>query len=126
MESINPKRTIHMKKYYKILTAVACSWLGYSAVSGEIVLKFQESFETDGLLDDPPRYSVENGGDENNISFFARRGVNAFGTRGSGGTVDGDFLWAARDIDGFGVALDELAAFEGRITWPDFNISDVG
>ena len=77
---------------------------------------FTESFETDG---DGARYSVENGSDDGSNDFFARRQVGSPGVTPSGGTVDGDFVWGARDIDGEGVATGELESDEARITWTD-------
>ena len=90
---------------------------------------FQESFETDGLLDVPPRYETVNGSDDGGTDFFARREIGSAGLLQSGGDVDGDFVWAIRDIDGEGVETPALGleSDEARLTFTEtIDISGLG
>jgi hypothetical protein len=80
---------------------------------GQTVL-FSESFETDGA---GTRYAVENQSDDEGSDFFNRRQERSTGTRVAGGTIDGDWFWAAQDLDADGTQVNDLEADEGRITW---------
>ena len=70
-----------MKTHRYLTTIFAYAGLGACFLSAQdILLKFQESFETDGLLDIPPRYEVENGNPEpSNSRYFERRIIPADG-----------------------------------------------
>lgn len=98
---------------------------GISLSAQSIVLKFQESFETDGTLDSPPRYTVENGNTTaSNTRYFERRIIPSDGVGASGGSYDGEYIWGGRGIN-FGT-VEGLSSNEGRITFPEVDISDVG
>jgi hypothetical protein len=108
------------------LIPTVCFVLSGSALFAQNnILKFQESFETDGLLDSPPRYTVENANaSESNSRYFERRIIPSDGVTASGGSYDGDYIWGGRGIN-FGT-VEELSSNEGRITFPEVDISDVG
>ncbi|MBD5778585.1 lamin tail domain-containing protein [Pelagicoccus sp. NFK12] len=97
-----------------------------SAACGATVSALQESFETDGA---GTRYLVENGADDGEADFFARRQEFSNGTVAAGGTIDGDWLFGARDIDNatnFTSSTEDLLAQEGRLTWSGIDISGLG
>jgi hypothetical protein len=88
------------------------------------VTAFREDFETDGLSS---RYTVENPSDDGANDFFARRKNLSNGTRTTGGTLSGDYFWAARDIDGSGTgAVNGMDADEARITFASFSTKGLG
>ncbi len=115
-----------MKTNRLIHTALAFAGLGVASLQAQdIVLKLQESFETDGLLENPPRYTVENMNTESsNSRYFERRIIPSEGVGASGGVYDGDYIWGGRGIN-YGT-VEDLSANEGRITFPVIDISDVG
>ncbi len=105
-----------MKKMIKWITGVglACVGMGGALSYGAEVTAFSESFETDGL---GSRYTIENGSDNGGTGYFARRQEFSAGTRTSGGTIDGDFMFTGRDIDaaGDGTGVPPLEAREGEL-----------
>ncbi|MDQ8182840.1 lamin tail domain-containing protein [Pelagicoccus sp. SDUM812005] len=97
-----------------------------SVASGATVTALKESFETDGA---GSRYLVENGADDGEADFFARRQEFSNGTVAAGGSIDGDWLFGARDIDNatnFTSSTEDLLAQEGRLTWSGIDISGLG
>ena len=102
---------------------IICVFFTYATQAASIQI-YEESFETDGFN---VRYTVENPSDDGGNDFFARREVFSPGTRVSGGTLDGDFFWGARDIDGDGIPVGDLTADEARITFiPPIDIDGIG
>ncbi|MCF3650117.1 lamin tail domain-containing protein [Synoicihabitans lomoniglobus] len=107
-----------------LLLGGTCAVSGFA--QGTPVTAFQDSFETDGS---GSRYLVENGADNGEADFFARRQEFSNGTVASGGTVDGDWVFGARDIDNatnFTSSVSDLLAQEGRLTWTGIDIRDLG
>jgi hypothetical protein len=102
---------------------LAAAFLGVASLSANIILKFQESFETEGADESPPRYTTQNRSTATTTRYFDRVLIPSAGVGASGGTYDGSYIWGGRGIN-FGTDP-ELSANEGRITWPDFDISDV-
>ncbi len=117
-----PRRLARLSGILLFGGACAASAFG----QGTPVTAFQDSFETDGA---GSRYLVENGADNGEADFFARRQEFSNGTVASGGTIDGDWLFGARDIDNatnFTSTVTDLLAQEGRLTWTGIDIRDLG
>jgi hypothetical protein len=89
------------------------------SLAAETVI-FQESFETDGL---DTRYKVQNPSDDGSTDFFARRQTGSPGVRARDGALDGDWHWSGRDIDGDGVAVDDLEANQARLWFAPVDVS---
>lgn len=120
--SILPDRIARLSGIILFGGACAATALG----QGTPVTVFQDSFETDGA---GSRYLVENGADNGEADFFARRQQFSNGTVASGGTIDGDWLFGARDIDNatnFTSTVPDLLAQEGRLTWTGIDIRELG
>lgn len=112
-----------------ILTPARLSWLGALGLcvaalplSGQTVI-FSESFETDGA---GTRYTVENPSDDGASDYFARRQFGSPGTNVAGGARDGEWYWAAQDLDAEGQAGADLEADEGRLTWAPISVAGYG
>jgi hypothetical protein len=88
-------------------------------VSAETIV-FQESFETDGAGE---RYKAQNGSDDGSADYFARRETGSSGVRARGGALDGQWHWSGRDIDGDGVAVDDLEANQARLWFKPFTVA---
>ncbi|MDQ8188215.1 lamin tail domain-containing protein [Pelagicoccus sp. SDUM812002] len=119
------KNRIHFSNFRRCLLGTALL-AATSAANGATVSALQESFETDGA---GSRYLVENGADDGAADFFARRQEFSNGTVAAGGTIDGDWLFGARDIDNatnFTSSVQDLLAQEGRLTWSGIDISGLG
>lgn len=101
------------------LSLAAGIGLSSASLSAETIL-FQESFETDGLGD---RYKVQNPSDDGANDYFARREAGSSGVRARGGAADGQWHWSGRDIDGKGVAVDDLEANQARLWFKKFTAS---
>ena len=91
--------------------AVLLAGLGFNQLLlGQEVL-FSESFETDGsVATGDGRYTVENGSDDGEADYFARREETSLGNLVRGGDIDGDWFWGGRDIDAEGTSTEELEA----------------
>jgi hypothetical protein len=95
-----------------------------SMAVGEVVTLFTEGFESDGA---GTRYTVINPTDDGNNDYFARRPEGSTGTSVRGGTLQGNWFWAAQDLDGDGVAVPPWEDNEGLVTWNDaIVITDLG
>jgi hypothetical protein len=100
-----------------------------SPLSGEEVLLLQESFETEGA---GTRYEVFGDGDDLGTSVFARRKEGTPGTRAEGGTLDGEWMWAAMDIDGApgprGDTFEgeDMLNVQGRLRFSNIDVSGMG
>ncbi|RKX35897.1 MAG: hypothetical protein DRP71_01765 [Verrucomicrobia bacterium] len=122
---MNMPENLEMKKTIKWIRGVALAGVGMcgALLNGATVTPFSESFETDGL---DTRYTVENPSDDLSGNYFARRQEFSAGTETSGGTIDGEWFWTGQDIDAGGVAVDDMAKDEGRITFNSFSIAGLG
>ncbi len=108
------------------LLTLGCLAAAFAGAQGTPVTALQESFETDGS---GSRYLVENGADDGEADFFARRQEFSNGTVASGGSIDGDWVFGARDIDNatnFTSTVSDLLAQEGRLTWSGIDLSGLG
>ena len=119
------QKTSKIKHQLGIITILIC--LGFiSNLTAQEVIVFSESFETDGsAATGDGRYTVENPSDDGENDYFARREETSIGNLVRGGAIDGDWFWGARDMDGDGTAIGDLAADEGRVTWEPFSISGI-
>jgi hypothetical protein len=110
---------------------------------GAEVLLLQESFETadTGFLavpGEPPglgpqhTYIIIAGGDDAAGDYFARRQVGSPGTKAEGGTLHGEWMWAAEDIDnapgprGNEFTDQNLLNTQGRLIFPNINVAGMG
>jgi hypothetical protein len=115
----------------KFITGLAAtSWLAafVPGLQAEIVTALQESFETDGA---GSRYFVIGGGDNAELTFFARREQFSAGADATGGTIDGNWFWGASDIDAINNDLPSddypgLGNRDGVLVFNDIDISDLG
>jgi hypothetical protein len=93
--------------------ATAIVFAGGSLFASEVLL-FQESFETDGA---GTRYTVIGGGDNGELQYFNRRKVGTIGTKASGGTLDGEWMFAGAEID-------KLPAPRSNVVNPKYHVRD--
>lgn len=99
---------------------LACTGLPVVPIHAETII-FEESFETDGM---GQRYKVQNPSDDDANDFFARRQTGSPGVRARGGALDGQYHWSGRDLDGDGVAIDDLERNQARLWFEPFTVSD--
>jgi hypothetical protein len=115
---MNRENRPNQRNRWKFL--ILCGLISQGLVHGQTVL-LQESFETDG---EGSRYTTLNGSDDAGSDYFARREVGSANTYGlNGGDLDGTWFWGIQDIDGEGVALEDLASDEGRVTFNPVNVT---
>jgi len=124
-----------MKSQYpnKLWSALALGGLLTGAVlplQGQTVTALQEGFETDG---DGSRYFLVRNADNGELAFFARRQVFSAGTDAAGGTLEGQWMLGASDVDdAFGRAAPdpenwpELGARDGMILFDDVDVRGLG